>query len=214
MLIDLGPLIIQLPIRLALTLISTYPTTSVIRNQRKVIKLLIILISLRAISQRTWSYISPLRPYIPIFKILIELKLRILTDLVIGSLIVTMTRVYIGVYTRSLIRGLIGRKYSYSLYYGAAYPKQQLYPPYNQVSVIFIILQLITIGRSKWALAPPYCGLTLIERQELANRILLLSSLLRSIIQQGLIASHCYQFKPPLLEQLPLILTVDLYINY
>jgi hypothetical protein len=71
----------------------------------------------------TWSYTSPLRPYIPIFKILIELKLRILIGLVIGSLIITTTRVYIRVYTHSLIRGLIGRKYGYSLYYRAAYLK-------------------------------------------------------------------------------------------
>ena len=48
----------------------------------------------------------------PIFEILIKLKLRILTGLVIESLIITITRVYIKVYTRSLIRGLIGRKYS------------------------------------------------------------------------------------------------------
>ena len=60
----------------------------------------------------------------PAFKILIELKLRILTGLVIGSLIITITRVYIRVRTRSLIKGLISRKYSYSLYYKAAYPKQ------------------------------------------------------------------------------------------
>jgi hypothetical protein len=60
----------------------------------------------------------------PIFKILIELKLRILIGLVIGSLIITTTRVYIRVRTHSLIRGLIGRKYGYSLYCGAAYPKQ------------------------------------------------------------------------------------------
>ena len=186
---DLGPLIIQLPIRLTLTLISTRLTTSVIGNQRKVTKLLIILMSLRAISQMTWSYISPLRPYMPAFKILIELNLRILTGLVIGSLIITTTRVRIRVYTQSLIRGLIGRKYGYSLYYRAAYPKQQLRPPYNQASVISIILQLITIGRSKQALAPPYYGLTLTEKQELANYILLLSSLLHSIIQQGLIVS-------------------------
>jgi len=59
----------------------------------------------------------------PAFKILIELKLRILIGLVIGSLIITTTRVYIGVYTRSLIRGLIDRKYSYSLYRRAACPK-------------------------------------------------------------------------------------------
>jgi hypothetical protein len=71
----------------------------------------------------TWSYTSPLRPYIPTFKILIELKLRILIGLVIGSLIITTTRVRIRVRTRSLIRGLIGRKYGYSLYRGAAYPK-------------------------------------------------------------------------------------------
>ena len=178
-----------LPIRLTLTLISTRLTTSAIGNQRKAAKLLIILMSLRAILQTTWSYTSPLRPYIPTFKILIKLKLRILIGLVIGSLIITITRVYIRVRTYSLIRGLISRKYSYSLYYRAAYPKQQLCPPYNQASVISIILQLITIGRSKQALAPPYYGLMLIERQELANRILLLSSLLRSIIQQGLIVS-------------------------
>ena len=67
----------------------------------------------------------------PAFKIPMELKLRILTGLVIGSLIVTITRIRIGVYTRSLIRKLIGRKYGYSLYYKAAYPKQQLRPPYN-----------------------------------------------------------------------------------
>ena len=59
----------------------------------------------------------------PAFKILIELKLRILIGLVIGSLIITITRVYIRVYTHSLIRGLISRKYGYSLYRGAAYPK-------------------------------------------------------------------------------------------
>jgi hypothetical protein len=76
----------------------------------------------------------------PAFKILIELKLRILTDLVIGSLIITTTRVYIRVRTRSLIRVLISRKHGYSLYHGAAYPKQQLRPPYNQASVISIIL--------------------------------------------------------------------------
>ena len=59
----------------------------------------------------------------PAFKILIELKLRILTGLVIESLIMTITGVRIKVYTRSLIRGLIGRKYNYSLYYKAAYFK-------------------------------------------------------------------------------------------
>jgi len=59
----------------------------------------------------------------PAFKILIELKLIILTGLVIGSLIITTTGVRIGVYTHSLIRGLIGRKHGYSLYYRAAYPK-------------------------------------------------------------------------------------------
>jgi len=59
----------------------------------------------------------------PAFKILIELKLRILTGLVIGSLIITTTGVRIGVRTRSLIRGLIGKKYGYSLYRRAAYLK-------------------------------------------------------------------------------------------
>jgi len=72
----------------------------------------------------TWSYTSLLRPYMPAFKTLTELKLRILTGLVIGSLIITMTRVRIGVRTCSLMRGLIGRKHGYSLYRGAAYPKQ------------------------------------------------------------------------------------------
>ena len=57
------------------------------------------------------------------FEILIELKLKILIGLVIGSLIITMTKVYIRVYTYSLIRGLIGRKHGYSLYYRTAYPK-------------------------------------------------------------------------------------------
>ena len=59
----------------------------------------------------------------PTFKILIELKLRILIGLVIESLIIITTRVYIGVYTRSLIKRLISRKYSYSLYYKAVYFK-------------------------------------------------------------------------------------------
>ena len=60
----------------------------------------------------------------PAFKILTELKLRILIGLIIRSLIITITGVYIRVHTRSLIKGLIGRKYGYSLYYKAAYPKQ------------------------------------------------------------------------------------------
>jgi len=59
----------------------------------------------------------------PAFKIPTELKLRILTGLVIGRLIITTTRVRIRVRTRSLIRELISKKYSYSLYYKAAYPK-------------------------------------------------------------------------------------------
>ena len=67
----------------------------------------------------------------PAFKILIELKLRILTGLVIESLIITITKVYIRVRTRSLIKELISRKYGYSLYYKAAYFKQQLYLFYN-----------------------------------------------------------------------------------
>ena len=211
---DLGPLIIQLFIRLMLILISTYLTTSIIRNQRKVVKLLIILISLRAILQTIQSYTSFLRPCMPAFKILIKLKLRIQTGLIIGSLIIITTRVRIRVRTQSLIRGLIGRKHGYSLYRGAAYPKQQLRPPYKQASVMSMTLQSITTGRSKRALTPPYCGLTLIERQEPANYILLLFCLLRSIIQPYLIVSRRYQFKPPLLEQLSLILIVELYINY
>ena len=202
-----------LTIRLTLTLINTHLTTSIIKNQRKLIKLLIILINLRAISQTTQSYISSLRPYIFIFKILIELRLRILISLVIGSLIITIIRVGIKVYTYSLIKGLISRIYNYSLYYRATYYRQQLYPPYNWPSVIFIILQLVTISRSRWALVPPYYRLILIERQELANYILLQFYPPHSIIQQYLIVSRYYQFKPPLLKQLPLILTAELYIN-
>jgi len=76
----------------------------------------------------------------PKFKILMELRLRILTSLVIGSLIITIIGAYIRVHTRSLIRGLISRKHGYSLYYKAAYPKQQLRLPYNQAGVIFIML--------------------------------------------------------------------------
>ena len=59
----------------------------------------------------------------PAFKIPTELKLSILTDLVIESLIITIIKVYISIYTRSLIRGLIGRKHSYNLYYKAAHLK-------------------------------------------------------------------------------------------
>ena len=59
----------------------------------------------------------------PAFEILIELNLRILIGLVIGSLIITITRVYIRVRTYSLIRVLISRKHGYSLYRRAAYPK-------------------------------------------------------------------------------------------
>ena len=76
----------------------------------------------------------------PAFKILIKLKLKILTGLVIGSLIITITKVYIRVYTHSLIKGLISRIYNYSLYYKAIYYKQQLHPPYNRPSIIFIML--------------------------------------------------------------------------
>ena len=59
----------------------------------------------------------------PAFKMPIELKLRILIGLVIKSLIITITKVCIRVYTRSLIKGLIGRKYGYSFYRKAAYFK-------------------------------------------------------------------------------------------
>jgi hypothetical protein len=59
----------------------------------------------------------------PTFKILIELKLRILIGLIIKSLIITITKVYIRVRTHSLIKKLINKKYSYSLYYKAAYFK-------------------------------------------------------------------------------------------
>ena len=159
------------------------------------------------------SYISPLRCCMPMFKTLTQIKLRTLISLVIGSLIITMIRVGIGVHTCSLIRGLIGRMYNYSLYRRATYYRQQLRFPYNRPSVIFTILQLVTIDRSRWALVPSCCGLILIERQELVNYILLQFCLLRSIIQQYLIVSRHHQFKPPLLEQLPLILTAELYTN-
>ena len=43
--------------------------------------------------------------------------------LAIENLIITIIKIYIKVHTRSLIRGLIGRKYSYSFYRGAAYFK-------------------------------------------------------------------------------------------
>ena len=59
----------------------------------------------------------------PAFKIPIKLKLKILIGLVIGSLIITIIKVYIGVYTRSLIKGHIGKKYNYSFYYKTAYFK-------------------------------------------------------------------------------------------
>jgi hypothetical protein len=49
----------------------------------------------------------------PTFEILIKLKLRILIGLVIKSLIITITGVYIRIYTYSLIKGLISKKYSY-----------------------------------------------------------------------------------------------------
>ena len=202
-----------LPIRLILYLISTHLTTFIIGHQRKLIRLLLILISLIIILQIIQSYISPLRCHMPIFKTLMQLKLRTLTSLVIGSLIITIIRIGIRVYTHSLIKGFIGRIYNYSLYHGATYYRQQLCPPYNQPSVIFIMLQLVTIGKSRQALVPPYYGLILIERQELVNYILLQFYLPRSIIWQYLIASYYYQFKLPLLEQLPLTLTAELYIN-
>ena len=142
----------------------------------------LILMSLMMISQIIQSYISPLRCCMLIFKTLTQLKLRILTSLVIGSLIITMIGVGIRVYTYSLMRGFIGRIYDYSLYYRATYYRQQLCPPYNRPSIIFIMLQLVTTGRSKWALVPPYCGLILIERQELANHILLQFCLPRFVI--------------------------------
>ena len=59
----------------------------------------------------------------PAFKILIKLKLRILASLVIGSLIIIITGIYIRVYTHSLIKKFISRKYGYSLYYKATYFK-------------------------------------------------------------------------------------------
>ena len=59
----------------------------------------------------------------PAFKIPTKLKLKILTGLVIESLIITTTRVYIRVYTRSLIKGFISRKYGYSFYYKTTYFK-------------------------------------------------------------------------------------------
>ena len=59
----------------------------------------------------------------PAFEIPTELKLKILTGLVIGSLIITTTKVYIRVYTRSLIKRLIGKKHGYSRYRRAIYFK-------------------------------------------------------------------------------------------
>jgi len=59
----------------------------------------------------------------PTFKTLIKLKLKILTGLAVGSLIITIIGVYIRVYTYSLIRGLISRKHNYNLYCRAVYPK-------------------------------------------------------------------------------------------
>ena len=68
-----------------------------------------------------WNYIGLLRPYMHIFKILMEFKLRILTGLVIGSLIMTIIGVYIRVYTHSLMRGLTSKMYNYSLYCRTTY---------------------------------------------------------------------------------------------
>ena len=139
-LMNLGPLIMWLSIRLALHLINTHLTTSIIGHWRKLARLLLISMSLITILQMTWSYISPLKCYMLVFKTLMQLKLRILTSLVIKSLIVTIIGVGIRVYTHSLMKGLIGRMYNYSLYCGATYYRQQLCLPYNRPSVIFIIL--------------------------------------------------------------------------
>ena len=59
----------------------------------------------------------------PVFKILIKLKLKILIGLIIKSLIITITKVYIRVCTHSLIKELISKTYSYSLYCEATYCK-------------------------------------------------------------------------------------------
>jgi hypothetical protein len=75
-----------------------------------------ILISLRTILWIIWSYISCLRPSIPIFKILIKLKLKILINLVIESLIINTIGLGTRVPIRSLIKRPIGGINDYSLY--------------------------------------------------------------------------------------------------
>jgi hypothetical protein len=66
------------------------------------------LISLRIILWIIWSYISYIRPSMPAFGILIKLKLRILINLVIKSLIVNTIGLGIRVPIHSLIRRPIG----------------------------------------------------------------------------------------------------------
>ena len=112
-------------------------------------------ISLIIISQIIQSYLSPLKSYMPVFKTLMQLKLKILTSLIIRNVIITIIKIGIRVYTHSLIKRLISKIYNYGLYRGTIYYKQQLYPLYNWPSVIFIILQLVTIGKFRQALAPP-----------------------------------------------------------
>ena len=118
---DLGLQIIWLLINFMLNLISTGLTIYIIRKLRKPSRQLIILINLRINLQITQSYISLLRPSIYVLKILIELKLRILIDLAIKSLIINIIGVGTGVPIYSLMRGPIGRTYNQSLYWNNYY---------------------------------------------------------------------------------------------
>jgi hypothetical protein len=56
------------------------------------------------------------------------------------ELTVTTIGVRIGVRTRGLMKGLIGRTYDCSLYSRATYDRQQHRPPHNRPSVIFMML--------------------------------------------------------------------------
>ncbi len=75
-----------------------------------------ILMSLKTILWIIWSYISHLRPSIPIFRILMELKLRILINLAIKSLIVNIIRLNTRVPIYSLMKRPISGINNYSLY--------------------------------------------------------------------------------------------------
>ena len=131
--------IIWLLINFALNLISIGPTIYIMRNLKKPSRQLIIIMSLRTSLWTIWSYISRLRPFICVLRILTELKLRILTNLVIESLIVNIIRIGTRVPIRSLIKGPINRMYNQSLYWNNYY-RQQLCPYYNWPSRAFIML--------------------------------------------------------------------------